>query len=90
MEEPSEDVKIKSIFCFVVAPEMRRKGVAELLLEGVCQDAAKDGFDFAEAYPEKEFVNECEDYQGPAGLYVKSGFTVYYETEKKLIMRKRL
>ena len=91
---PTEDftagLMVKSIFCFVIAPEMRRKGIAQLLLERVCQDAAQDGYDLVEAYPEKEFINECEDYQGPIELYKKSGFAVYHEAGQKFVMRKQL
>ncbi len=29
-------LKEKSVFCFVIAPEMKRKGIATLLLERVC------------------------------------------------------
>ena len=89
-EEPNSDIRVKSIFCFAIAPEMRRKGIAKLLLERVCRDAAQDGFDFVEAYPNKKFINEAEGFVGPAEMYIKSGFTVYYETEQKLVMRKKL
>ena len=89
-EESSQGVKVKSIFCFAIAPEMKRRGVAKRLLERVCQDAAQDGFDLVEGYANKEFVNDAEDFMGPAQLYRQSGFTVYAETEQKLVMRKRL
>ena len=89
-EEAAADIKVKSIFCYVVAPEMRRKGIAKLLLARVCQDAAADGFDFVEVYPEKEFIDEARDFGGPEELYRKNGFEVCGETEKKFIMRKQL
>lgn len=89
-EESKPDIKVKSIFCFAIAPEMRRKGIAKLLLERVCQDAAQDGFDFVEAYPKKEFINEAEDFMGPVQLYMKSGFTVHYKTDRQFVMRKHL
>ncbi len=89
-EESSSEIKVKSVFCFAIAPEMRRKGVAKLLLERVCKDAKKDSFDFVEAYPNKKFVDEAEDYMGPVALYEKTGFSVCYETEQKLVMRRSL
>ena len=89
-EASTPEMKVKSVFCFAIAPEMRRKGIARRLLERVCQDAARDGFDFVEAYPNKEFVDVAEDYMGPAALYLESGFTVHCETEQKLVMRKQL
>jgi len=42
-EESSPSIKVKSIFCFAIAPEMRGKGIAKLLLERVCEDAESDG-----------------------------------------------
>ena len=50
------DIRIKSIFCFVIAPEMQRMGIATQLVERVCKDAAGEGFDYVEAYVNKEFV----------------------------------
>jgi len=89
-EASTPEMKVKSVFCFAIAPEMRRKGIARRLLERVCQDAARDGFDFVEAYPNKEFVDVAEDYMGLTALYLESGFTVHCETEQKLVMRKQL
>ncbi len=86
--EPS--VKIKSVFCFVIAPDMQRRGIATKLLEQVCFDAAKDGFDFVEAYPKKSFVSVAEDFMGPAEMYKKCGFTLYTEREGQVIVRKTL
>ena len=89
-EESTRGIRVKSVFCFAIAPEMKRQGIAGRLLERVCQDAAQDGFDFVEAYPNREFINDEEDFMGPVELYRKSGFTVHYETEQKLVMRKQL
>lgn len=77
------------MFCFEIAPEMRRKGIAELLLKSVCEDAAQEGFD-VKAYPNREFMNTEYDYMGPIKLYEKLGFSVYYEVGPKLVMRKQL
>jgi len=88
-DESTPNIKIKSIFCFTIAPEMKRKGIATKLLERVCQDAANDGFDFVEAYPKKEFENDV-DFSGPIEMYKKNGFVVFYETEKNFAVRKQL
>ena len=48
------DSEIKSVFCFTVAPHIRRQGVARLLLERVCQDAKREGYAYLEAYPNKQ------------------------------------
>ena len=88
--ESSPDAKVKAVFCFVIAPSMKRKGVATRLLERVCEDATEDGFDFVEAYPNKRFIDIFSDFMGPLELYRKCGFTAHEETEHKYIMRKQL
>jgi len=82
LEDIDTGLKVKSIFCFVIAPEMKRKGIATLLLERVCKDAAQDGFDFVEAYPSY--------FGGYFEMYQKSGFIMSLETEKGFIARKSL
>jgi len=89
-EELASGIQVKSVFCFLIAPDWRRKGITKLLLEHVCQDAAQDGFTVVEAYPKKVFINEAKDFMGPAKLFSKNGFTVQSETEDKLVMRKPL
>lgn len=88
IEEANTGIKVKSIFCYTIALEMKRKGVATQLMERVCKDAAQDGFDFVETYPNKEFSET--NNSGPFEMYRKSGFSVYYETEQGLVMRKQL
>ena len=69
---------------------MKRNGIAKQLLARVCRDAAQDEFDFVEAYPNKAFINDNEDFMGPVELFRKSGFTVHSETKSKFVMRKQL
>lgn len=88
VEESTTGIKVKSIFCFMIALEMKRKGIATRLMERVCEDAAQDGFDFVEAYPNKEFREN--DNSGPFEMYRNNGFAVYRETEQGLVMRKQL
>ena len=88
--DSTANIKVKSIFCFVVAPDMRRTGVASYLLEHVCKDAVEDGFDYIEAYPNKDFIDIYYDHMGPVNLYIKFGFEEFYKTEQKIVMRKRL
>lgn len=82
--------KVKSIFCFTIAPEMRGKGVATALLEKVIEDARIDGYEYIEAYPNKEKTDMYYDYVGPFELYKKFGFEIYSETKWRLILRKKL
>ncbi|MDR1533063.1 MAG: GNAT family N-acetyltransferase [Clostridiales bacterium] len=82
--------KVKSVYCFTIAPQMKRKGIATQLLERVCKDARDEGFDCVEAYPKKTFVNEFQDFMGPMELYKKFGFAVYDELEDIYVVRKPL
>jgi len=84
------DKKIKSITCYTIAPDMRRKGIATKLLEKVCADAKEDGYDLVEAYPGKPADNEQRNYHGPYPLYEKVGFTFYKNLGKESIVRKYL
>lgn len=88
IEEYCVDIKVKSIFCFVVAPGVQRTGVASQLVEYVCKDAAADGFDFAEAYPNREYT--APDCRGPLAMYEKCGFVIQAEREGRVVVRKAL
>lgn len=81
--ESAPDIKVKSVYCFTIAPDMKRKGIATQLLERVCQDASDDGFDFVEAYPDKQFVDVFSAFQGPLELYKRSGFIISQEVNDK-------
>ena len=69
---------------------MQRRGIATQLLERVCKDSADDGFDFVEAYVNKEFIYTDHDFRGPLEMYEKCGFTKYAEREGKVVVRKAL
>ena len=90
IEEYPAGIKVKSIFCFLIAPEAQRTGVAAKLLERVCLDAVADGFDFVEAYAYKEFNAVPHDFRGPLAMYEKRGFVKYAERDGKIVMRKAL
>ena len=90
IEESRVNVRIKSVFCFVIAPEVQRMGVATKLLERVCRDAAAEGFDFVEAYVNKNFNDVAHDFRGPLIMYEKCGFYKQSEREGRIVMRKTL
>ena len=90
IEEFNANIKVKSIFCFVIAPKMQRMGVATKLLESVVKDAASEGFDFVEAYCTEKFMHAEHDFRGPLAMYEKCGFVKYAEREGKVVMRKAL
>lgn len=80
--------KTKSVFCFVIAPKMRRMGAATKLLEFICQDAAADGFDIVEAYTNIEFTQD--GFKGPLEMYEKCGFSRHAEQDGKVVVQKLL
>ena len=88
--DSATDKHTKSIFCFTIAPEFQRKGIATQLLERVCQDAEQDGFHSVEVYPDKILNEKSENFVGYTKMYEKLGFTVCYETENRCVMRKEL
>jgi len=90
LEEPDSGLRVKSVFCFVIAPEMRRKGIATQLLNCVCEDAAKDGFDIVEAYPFNNENYQTSDFGGYLQLYEKCGFHISLDNEQRLVVRRKL
>jgi GNAT superfamily N-acetyltransferase len=84
------DQNIKSVFCFTIAPDFRRKGISSMFLEQVCRDATDEGFYCVEAYPNKQFKDAFSDHMETADLYKKHRFVTYEETGDKIVMRKNL
>lgn len=82
--------QIKSIVCFEIAPEYRRKGIATQLLEQVCSDAENDGYDFVEAYPTMMEQNNALAFTGTIHFYEKAGFIPFIKKGNTMVMRKNL
>ena len=82
--------KICSVVCFLVDPKHRRKGIASKLLERVCMDYKKLGYDYIEAYPKKNKSTDEDQCQGPPTMYKSNGFEVIKEFEEFSIVRKKL
>ena len=82
--------KVCSIVCFLIAPDYRRKGIAQKLLEQICVDYELQNYDYIEAYPRKGQLS-CENhYKGPLELYEKSDFKIEKEYDDHFIVRKQL
>ena len=90
IEEPQPNIRIKSVFCFVVAPAVQRMGVATKLLKRVCEDAAIEGFDYVEAYVEEIRNDTDEDFRGHLAMYDKCGFYRAAERDGRVVVRKAL
>jgi len=84
----NEGTKVKSVFCFVIAPQMQRQGIASMLLERVCADAAAEGYDFVEAYASETHTEY--DFRGPVAMYEKCGFVRCAEKDGRVVVRKAL
>ena len=65
---------VRSIACFVVQSEYRRRGIAQKLLDRVIKDAKKEGVAIVEAYPRKLARSEYGNYHGSWEMYAKNGF----------------
>jgi len=90
VKKEKSDIKVKSVLCFAVSPLMRGKGVATQLLKRVCEDAKADGFDFVEAYPNREFISTEDDFMGTISMFEKAGFVKCYEAGNKEVMQLKL
>ena len=93
IDDSRTDIKGKSVFCFMIAPDMQRRGIATRLLEQVCVDAKQDGFDYVEAYVdthEKKYFDTPFDFMGPLTMYENCGFIRFSEQDNKVVMRKIL
>jgi ribosomal protein S18 acetylase RimI-like enzyme len=80
--------RVKSIVCFCISPDARRKGVASSILEKICVDATAEGYDCIEAYPFHHDDNNA--YHGPQSMYEKFGFDSCESLNGYTIFRKYL
>ena len=87
--EEAAGEKVKAIFCFLIAPEYRGKGVAQELLNRVCEDAARDGYSCVEGYPVSDEAFEFQ-YHGTIGMYKRNGFVEAADLKYVKVMQKKL
>lgn len=88
-EDEQADLKVKAVYCFLIAPEYRGRGIAQCLLERACSDAAKAGYSCVEAYPFADKKLEFQ-YHGTFGMYEKCGFVQAVDLNFVKVMRKEL
>lgn len=87
--EKTADTRVKAIYCFLIAPEYRGKGVAQRLLEQICEDAVRDGYAFIEGYPFADKNFEFQ-YHGSSKMYERNGFAKVADIPFINVMRKSL
>jgi len=90
VENEDNNLKGKSIFCFVVKPELRRQKIATKLLMKIIEDAKQEGYDYLEAYPYVETLGFASDFGGYVSMYQQFGFEIYANIDGKVVMRKYL
>jgi GNAT superfamily N-acetyltransferase len=84
------DDTVCSVVCFLIHPDYRRRGVAQKILERICNDYRALNYDYIEAYPGKGALTSEGHYNGPLPLYERLDFTVWREYEEYYVVRKRL
>ena len=85
------DPHIGAIVCFVVAPDVRRQGIATALLNSALEHLRERGMRAVEAYPYTgeipagrwAFVN----YRGPLSMYLEAGFEVVSRSPDTCVVR---
>lgn len=87
--EPESD-RIGVIFCFVVAPEHRGRGMATGLLSAACNDLRAQGLRIVRAKPVRSAVGPAANHLGPLSLYLNAGFRIVRETEDDVHVEKAL
>jgi GNAT superfamily N-acetyltransferase len=80
--------KAKAVVCFLIAPDMRGKGVAKQLLRRVCDDAAAQGYAFVESYPFNGKLDNFKHYHGHPAMYEEAGFETVREFKDFSVVRK--
>ncbi len=88
--DQGEELSVKSVTCFLVAPGARRQGVALALLDRVARDAAEQGYRALEAYPASGELDCYAHYHGHPAMYENSGFTKHKEAEGYCVYRRWL
>jgi ribosomal protein S18 acetylase RimI-like enzyme len=88
IDDPND--KVCSIVCFVISPDLRRKGIAQKILEQIIIDYSSLDYDYLEAYPGKGNLSCEKHYKGPLGLYEKHNFKITKEYPEYYVVRKYL
>jgi GNAT superfamily N-acetyltransferase len=77
--QPVDEAEVTSVVCFVIAPRVRRQGVAGALLDAVVDYAAGHGVALLEGYPVDHGVERRPGaalWRGPRRLFEGAGFAV--------------
>jgi GNAT superfamily N-acetyltransferase len=79
------------IFCFVIAPTHRRRGIARALLDAACDGLKHQGLRTVQAQPSRRAAGEAQHYHGPLEMYLAAGFTIVREEQDgRVLVQKAL
>jgi ribosomal protein S18 acetylase RimI-like enzyme len=79
------------VFCFVVDPAYRGRGVAKALLDAACEQFRAAGLKAAQAKPARHAEGAAANHLGPLAMYLAAGFVVVAELpDGDVIVRKEL
>jgi GNAT superfamily N-acetyltransferase len=82
---------VGAVVCFIIAPEYRRHGIARLLLDAACAGLRERGFATVEGYPARVLPPwDGAAYHGRLSMFLDAGFQEVGETERYVVMEKRL
>jgi GNAT superfamily N-acetyltransferase len=85
------DPSVGAIVCFVVAPDMRRQGIATALLDAAIEHLRDRGMRVIEAYPYAGDVSDTPwaqaNYPGPLSMYLAAGFELVERTPHHCVVR---
>ena len=90
-ERAEDGLRVKSLFCFTVAPAMRGRHIATALMERAIADAREEGYQAMEGYPDVQARDAYYNFPGPLAFYQRFGFEEVGEALLgRRIVRKRL
>lgn len=88
--EAADHDGVGSVACFVISSRYRGHGVASRLLDAAVDRLRAKGLRAIEAYPGRHGTTAQANYRGPLSMFLRAGFEPYRETERYVVVRKRL
>jgi GNAT superfamily N-acetyltransferase len=80
-----------AVTCFLLAPQLRRQGLARRLLGAILSDLPERGARSVEAYARRGVGLDAEDvWTGPEALFLEAGFLLIQDHPRRPRYRKEL
>lgn len=80
--------KVFSIVCFLIHPDYRRQGIAQMILEKIINEHSYKDYDYIEAYPQKGESNNS-NFNGPLELFLRYDFKIHKKQDTHYVVRKK-